>query len=117
MAKKKNASKDESSASHKAEIIKAPEKRNRKKGPANTKGAESGLLDEKPIYAKENSIDDMNENNKAFYEKTAKRAFHTAFKEEKTRLNELVEASYYPENEKDEKGDLDTVRDYLNLVS
>jgi hypothetical protein len=75
------------------------------------------LLHDKPLYTDNISIEDMDKNNKSFYERTSKKAFNTALKEEKIHLNELVDAEYYPEEEEEVFSDVDLMKNHLNLIS
>jgi hypothetical protein len=59
----------------------------------------------------------MDKSNKNFYEKTTKKAFNAALREEKIQLNELIEAEYYPEKEEEVFSDVDLMRSHLNLIS
>jgi hypothetical protein len=81
------------------------------------KHASIKLLEDRPIYTENTSLDDMKNSNNNFYEKMSKRAFNVAFREEKENLNELINTEYHPEEEKEESSELDLMKDHLNLVS
>jgi hypothetical protein len=74
------------------------------------------LLKDPPLYTDKADINIMKESNKTFYEKTTKKAFITAFKEEQERLNELVATEYYPSEKKKEVSDIELIKNYLNIV-
>jgi hypothetical protein len=74
------------------------------------------LKSRRPIYTSDSSIDSMNENNKRFYEIAAKKAFKTAFVEENEKLNELVDATYYPEEKEITYSDSELMKNLLNVV-
>jgi hypothetical protein len=74
------------------------------------------LKGRKPIYSSDSSIDSMNKNNKRFYEIAAKKAFKTAFVEENEKLNELVDATYYPEEKEITYSDSELMKNLLNVV-
>jgi hypothetical protein len=74
------------------------------------------ILNNYPIYDDNSSIEDMNENNKRFYEEATKSAFKVAFRKEQEQLNELVETTYYPEKKEEELTDFQLMKNNLNLV-
>jgi hypothetical protein len=95
-----------------SKIVQFPKKLNKKRTVNSNDNHSIG----DPLYTKNISVDDMDTNNKNFYEKITKKAFVTAFKEEKTYLNELVESTYYPEEQTEKISDLDMMKERLNLI-
>jgi hypothetical protein len=75
------------------------------------------ILKEEPIYLDDNSIDDMCDRNKDFYEKTSQKIFKTVMKEEQEKLNELLEATYYPDKKEEEISDIVLLKEYLNFIN
>jgi hypothetical protein len=69
-----------------------------------------------PLYDENNNLEDMLKNNRTFYEEMSKKAFVTAFKEEEDRLDELVNAAYYPEEKEEELSDFQLMKKNLNLI-
>jgi hypothetical protein len=77
----------------------------------------SALFNQDPLYQENSDLDSMLESNRNFYQETSQKAFTAAMKEEKTRLKELLDATYYPEKNKPEDiGDVELMRRSLNLI-
>jgi hypothetical protein len=76
----------------------------------------SVLASMKPIYDENSNVDDMFKNNRDFYGDVSKKAFETAFKEEEERLEELVNATYHPEEKEEELTDFQLMKNHLNLI-
>jgi lipopolysaccharide export LptBFGC system permease protein LptF len=75
------------------------------------------LFNQQPIYNRDSNIEEMQNNNKNFYEQTSKRAFSTIFNEEENKLRELVDNTYYPDdNREEELTDIELVKKYINLI-
>jgi hypothetical protein len=105
MAKKKNS------------IEKQKDERLTEEMPVENNGTIKDLLKEnKPLYNGDSSLEEMSENNRKFYESAAKKAFRTAFKEEKEKLDELVNMKYYPEEQEQIYGDDEIMKSLMNVV-
>jgi hypothetical protein len=110
----------ESKIVNEADAIAIKNKEKRSPGSAKKqvkKRGNTGILNDEPLYTENSTLEDMGARNKNFYEKTTKKAFTLIMKEEKTHLNELIDAEYYPEEAREPASDLDLMKNHLNLIT